>query len=194
MHLPRYNIAIFASGSGSNAEAIIRHFKHHDAIRVTLVLTNNPEAQVITRAESHGVATHTFTKQEFVEGTVHHLLQKHQITHLVLAGFLWLVPQSLVQAYAGTIINIHPALLPAFGGKGMYGMRVHEAVKDAGVTKSGITIHLVNEQYDEGAVVRQVECAIESNDSSHDIAAKVQALEHQYYPITIEQWIKGSAV
>lgn len=192
MNATRYNIAIFASGSGSNAETIVRHFEHHDSISVRLILTNNPEAQVITRARQLGIATRVFTKQEFLDGSVLKLLQEQQITHVVLAGFLWLVPKAFVHTYAGRIINIHPALLPAFGGKGMFGMRVHEAVKQANQTKSGITIHLVNEHYDEGAVIRQEECVIESNDSPHDIAVKVQQLEHYYYPITIERWINGS--
>jgi phosphoribosylglycinamide formyltransferase 1 len=138
------------------------------------------------------VAAHAFTKEQFVEnGTVTALLAEARVTHVVLAGFLWLVPRHLVQHYPGKIINIHPALLPKFGGKGMYGMRVHEAVKQAAETETGLTIHEVNEHYDEGRYLFQAACPVVVDDTPATIAARVLALEHQHYPAVIERWVLG---
>lgn len=186
-----YHIAILASGSGTNAEAIMNHFQHHASIQVKLVLTNKPDALVIDRAKKFEIPAIVFSKDDFRNETWFlNKLEEQRITHLVLAGFLWLIPSYLVKAFPNRIINIHPALLPKFGGKGMYGLKVHEAVKRAKETETGITIHLVNEHYDEGAIVFQARCQVQPNDSVEDISRKVQQLEHQHYPMVIESWIQ----
>jgi len=187
----RYRLAIFASGSGTNAEQIIRHFTDHPDIRTELLLSNKPDAYALVRATALGIPAVTFTKEDFQDGTVENLLLRAGITHVVLAGFLWLVPPSLVRAFPGRIINIHPALLPSFGGKGMYGMRVHQAVRDSGVGKTGITIHLVNEHYDEGSILFQAECNVLPSDTPENIAAKVHELEYAHFPRIIAYWIAG---
>lgn len=183
-------IAIFASGNGSNAEEITRYFKNNPAIEVAMVFTNNPDAFVIERARNLQLPCIVFNRAEFKEGTfIIDELKKNRITHLVLAGFLWLIPSYLLKGFPDRIINIHPALLPAFGGKGMFGPKVHEAVLASGVKETGITIHLVNEHYDEGRVIFQGKCAIEENSTVQDIADAVHALEYKYYPPVIEKWI-----
>jgi phosphoribosylglycinamide formyltransferase-1 len=183
-------IAIFSSGNGSNAEEIIRHFKNHPAIKVVLLLSNNPEAHALKRAENHGIATRTFDRKTYRESMqVLAWLVEADITHIVLAGYLWLIPTYILERYSGHIINIHPALLPKHGGKGMYGMKVHEAVKTAGDLMSGITIHLVDAAYDEGKIIFQASCPVVAEDSPEDIAAKVHRLEYQHFPSVIEKWI-----
>ncbi|NJM26967.1 MAG: phosphoribosylglycinamide formyltransferase [Bacteroidia bacterium] len=163
-------IAIFASGSGTNAEEIFKRFKDHPAIEVVLLLSNNPGAYALVRAKKFGVPSKTFTRQQWREThDVLGWLREAAVTHIVLAGFLWLVPSYLVQAYPHRIINIHPALLPKYGGKGMYGANVHEAVKAARETETGITIHLVNERYDDGAILFQTSCAINPDDWAEKI-------------------------
>jgi phosphoribosylglycinamide formyltransferase-1 len=185
-----FRLAIFASGSGSNAVAICKFFSMHPQIEVALILSNNEQAGVLQRAHELGIESITFSKKDFVEGgRVDTVLQENQITHLVLAGFLWLVPSFLIAHYPSKIINIHPALLPKYGGKGMYGARVHETVRNSGDTETGITIHLVNEHFDDGKPLLQVTCSITASDSVVDIAAKVQVLEHIHYPKTIESWV-----
>ncbi|MCE2997335.1 MAG: phosphoribosylglycinamide formyltransferase [Cyclobacteriaceae bacterium] len=183
-------LALFASGSGSNAEVIIRHFKNHPQIEVALVLTNNATAGVIERAQKLDVQTKFFTREQFRESEpILQLLREYEITHIVLAGFLLQIPTSLIQEYPSRIINIHPSLLPKFGGKGMYGMKVHEAVKQSGETETGITIHEVNEHYDDGRVLFQAKCKVEATDTPEQIARNVQALEHHHFPLVIEKWI-----
>lgn len=185
-------IAIFASGSGSNAEEILAYFDHHDMIEVVLLLSNNPTAFALTRAANFNVPTKVFTKELFKDTkVVLDWLREKEVTHIVLAGFLWLVPPYLTQNFPGKIINIHPALLPKFGGKGMYGMHVHEAIKLTGEKETGITIHLVDEKYDEGKILFQVSCPVLETETSEQIADNVHALEHTHYPKVIEQWIKG---
>lgn len=188
-------LAIFASGSGSNAEEIIRYFKNHPDIKVSLLLSNNPDAYALKRAAGHGIATKIFDRKIYRESTqVLQWLDEAGITHIVLAGFLWLVPAYILEGYPGRIINIHPALLPKYGGKGMYGMKVHEAVKAARDTTSGITIHLVDAHYDEGRVILQATCPIAEADGPEEIAAKIHQLEYQHFAPTIEKWIaNGSA-
>lgn len=191
----QYRIAIFASGNGSNAEAIVQYFKGHPSISVALVLSNNAEALVLERAKKWGISAKGFTRDDYKQpGKVLQHLSVENITHIVLAGFLWLVPDYLIKFYPDKIINIHPALLPKFGGKGMYGNRVHEAVKQAGEKETGITIHLVNEHYDDGRVLFQQSCPIETHHSANDIAQCVQTLEHKYYPAVIEDWILSHKV
>jgi phosphoribosylglycinamide formyltransferase-1 len=189
-----FRIAIFASGSGTNAEEIMKHFRHHSRVEVVILLSNTPEAYALKRAEKFNVPTAVFTRKEYKESqVVLEWLQEKQVTHVVLAGFLWLVPGYLTDAFPDRIINIHPALLPKFGGKGMYGMKVHEAVKEQGELTTGITIHLVNEHYDEGRVVFQVSCPVGPQDTSETIAQQVHRLEYAHYPRVIEEWILGSA-
>lgn len=184
-------IAIFASGSGSNAQKIMEHFKKHNDAEVTIVLTNNPEAYVLQRADNFEVPAHIFTRQEFYHtDSVVHLLKNLEIDIIVLAGFLWLIPQSLLKAFPNKIINLHPALLPKYGGKGMYGDKVHQAIIEAGDSESGITIHFVNEHFDEGEIIHQSRFHIEKSDDLEMIKFKGQQLEHLHYPKVIEQLLK----
>ncbi|HBH25401.1 MAG TPA: phosphoribosylglycinamide formyltransferase [Cytophagales bacterium] len=185
-------IAIFASGSGTNAEEIIKYFKNSSIAEVALVLSNKPSAYVLERAGKHGIGRHVFDRKSLYEtGKVAELLEQHKIDFIVLAGFLWLFPDDLVKKYPGRIVNIHPALLPKYGGKGMYGMKVHEAVVQNNERESGITIHFVNERYDEGQVIFQAKCRVDSSDSPDEVAKKVHELEYRHYPEVIEQCIKN---
>ena len=185
-------IAIFASGSGTNAQSIIEYFQALATVKVTLLISNNPAARVLSRAAEFGVQTKVFTKAQFLETEeVLQVLTENSITHIVLAGFLLQIPPRLIQAFAKKIINIHPSLLPKFGGKGMYGLKVHEAVKAANEKETGITIHEVNEHYDEGRIIFQASCEVLSTDTAEQIAQKVQRLEHQHFSVVIEQWIQS---
>lgn len=185
-------IALFASGSGTNVENIANYFNGRTTAKPACVLCNNPDAFVLERAKRLGLESMTFTRTEFNDGKkIMEYLAKHDIDMIVLAGFLWLVPQYLIDAYPGRIVNIHPALLPKFGGKGMYGMHVHEAVKQSGETETGITIHLIDGNYDKGSTVFQAKVAIDPSDSPDDIANKVHALEYKHYPEVIEGIAKG---
>jgi phosphoribosylglycinamide formyltransferase-1 len=185
-------LAIFASGSGSNAEAIMKFFDNHSEIEVVLLLSNNPDAYALERAKKFNIESKVFNRKQFRESDeVVGWLKERDVTHVILAGFLWLIPESLLKAFPRNIVNIHPALLPKYGGKGMYGIKVHEAVKTAGDPETGITIHMVNDRYDEGEVLAQQSVIIEPGDTPADIAEKVHKLEHQYYPIVIESWIKA---
>ena len=182
------NLAIFASGNGSNAEAVIEYFKTHPAIKVALVVTNNPEAGVIKIAHRNKVISAIVSKNALNDPEIlGRLLTALNIDMIVLAGFLQLVPEYLLQRYPQRIINIHPALLPKHGGKGMYGIKVHQAVLAAGDTQTGITIHFVNEHYDEGEVILQKATGLESADTAETVARKVQLLEHEWLPQTIEK-------
>ncbi|MFD2873783.1 phosphoribosylglycinamide formyltransferase [Mucilaginibacter ximonensis] len=184
-------IAIFASGSGSNAQKIMEHFKRSADAEVVLILTNNPQAYVLQRADNFEIPSHVFTRQEFYEtDDVIRMLKNLQVDLIVLAGFLWLVPKSLLAAFPNKIINLHPALLPKFGGKGMYGDHVHKAVLAAGEEESGITIHFANEQFDEGEIIHQSKFKIEPGDSLEMIKFKGQQLEHQNFPKVIENLLK----
>lgn len=192
MQSRKYRIAIFASGNGTNAERVFEHFKFHPEIEVVLLMTNNPKAYALERAARHGITSLTFTRDQFREGSLlRKVLSEHQVTHIVLAGFLWLIPEYLLEMFPDKIINIHPALLPRYGGKGMYGAKVHEAVKAAGDVVTGITIHLVNNRYDEGRILFQAECAIDPHLTPDDIAQCVHQLEYEHYPRVIEDWILG---
>jgi phosphoribosylglycinamide formyltransferase-1 len=182
------HLAIFASGNGSNTEAVIEYFKAHPTIKVALVVTNNPEAGVIKIAHRNKIISAIVSKNALTEPEVlGRLLTALNIDMIVLAGFLQLIPDYLLQRYPQRIINIHPALLPRHGGKGMYGMRVHEAVLASGDTETGITIHFVNEHYDEGEVILQKTTGISSADTPETVARKVQLLEHEWLPQTIEK-------
>jgi phosphoribosylglycinamide formyltransferase-1 len=184
-------IAIFASGSGSNAQKILEHFKYHDQGEVVIILTNNPQSYVLQRADNFEIPSHVFTRQEFYQtDEVVKLLKSMEVDLIVLAGFLWLVPASLLKAFPNQIINIHPALLPKYGGKGMYGDNVHKAVLANGETESGITIHFVNEHFDEGETIHQAKYKIEPGDTLDSIKLKGQQLEHQHFPKVIEGLLK----
>jgi phosphoribosylglycinamide formyltransferase-1 len=186
----KFNIAIFASGSGTNAEEIIKYFQHHDSIEVTLLVSNNAEAYALERAKKFHISSKAFTRQEFRDTSVLlEWLRDKSVTHIVLAGFLWLIPDYLLKAFPHRIINIHPALLPRHGGKGMYGMKVHERVRELNELETGITIHEVNENYDEGRILFQAACPVNPNDSPDQIARNVHRLEYKHYPEVIENWI-----
>lgn len=181
-------IAIFASGSGSNAENIANYFKGSTEVEISLILANNPEAYVLKRAEKLDIESVVVTNREFREADkVLALLQERNIDFIVLAGFLLLVPAKLIDAYPGRIVNIHPALLPKHGGKGMYGDNVHKAVVAAGDTESGITIHLIDERYDCGTTFFQATCPVLPTDTPDDVAGKVHALEYKHFPHVIEE-------
>lgn len=185
------NIVIFASGGGSNARKIIEHFQDSMTARVALVVSNKKDAGVLEIAAAHQIPTFLLTRADFYETKeILKILDEYRIDFIVLAGFLWLVPGYLIRAFPKKIVNIHPALLPLFGGKGMYGGYVHAAVKAAGAKESGITIHFANEQYDAGDIIFQATCALDENDTPETIARKVLALEHEHYPKVIEKLIK----
>lgn len=187
------NIAIFASGGGSNARKIIEYFQDSPAVRVVLVVSNKKNAGVLDIAAEHNIPVYLLERSLFYESKeILPFLESQGVDLIVLAGFLWLVPDYLVQAYPRKILNIHPALLPLFGGKGMYGGHVHTAVKAAGAKESGITIHFANEHYDEGDIVFQARCALTEADTPEMIAGKVLALEHEHYPKVIEQLLLQS--
>ena len=184
------NLAIFASGAGSNAENLIRYFEKHAHIRICLVLSNRVDAPVLKRAEQLNVPAHVFNKMDFYHSdAVLNKLREYHIQYIVLAGFLWLVAENLLAAFPERIVNIHPALLPKYGGKGMYGMHVHRAVMANAEQETGITIHQVDAEYDHGKILFQVQCPIMSHDTPESIAAKVRTLEYWYFPEVIEKWI-----
>lgn len=180
-------IAIFASGSGSNAENIANYFKDSN-IEISLILTNNKDAFALERAKKLNIESYIFNRDQFKNSSdVVDKLKEHNIDLVVLAGFLWLIPSNLIKAFPNKIINIHPALLPNYGGKGMYGDKVHQAVFDNKETETGITIHYVNEAYDEGTIIAQHKAEITTNDTPDDIAKKVHQLEYEHFPKEIEK-------
>ena len=186
-----FNIAIFASGSGSNALKIIEYFESREDVNVALVVANKPTAGVLQHAHRNQIPSIVFTKRMINDSeTLLPVLHHFSIDFIALAGFLLLIPSFLVEAYPNRIVNIHPALLPKYGGKGMYGMNVHRAVKEAGESKSGMTVHFVNTQYDEGAIIAQFSTALESDDTPEEIAARVLKVEHEHYAPTIDQVIR----
>ncbi|MEA4975610.1 MAG: phosphoribosylglycinamide formyltransferase [Paludibacter sp.] len=180
-------IALFASGSGSNVENIVRYFADKSTVEFPLILSNKQDAFVHERAKKLGIPSVTFSRDEFADGhEIVSLLKKYEVDFIVLAGFLLKISMPILEAYPDRIINIHPALLPKFGGKGMYGHHVHQAVVDAGETQSGITIHYVNEHYDEGNVIFQATCEVSKDDTPDRVAEKVHALEYLHFPGIIE--------
>ena len=181
-------IAIFASGSGSNAQNIIEYFTVSGTVKVELILTNKRDAYVLERAKKFQIPTYVFDRQQFYEtNTIVNQLANLHIDMVVLAGFLWLVPTNLLKQFPNRIINIHPALLPSYGGKGMYGDKVHEAVIANKDSFSGITIHYVNERYDAGDIIFQQKCEIDSDDTAATLAQKVHSLEYEYFPKIIQE-------
>jgi len=183
------NLAIFASGAGSNAEKIIEYFKHSKSAQIALIVCNKPEAGVLKIAERNDISTLMIEKERFFrgDGYVEELIN---IDFIVLAGFLWKIPETLIKSFRNRIINIHPALLPKYGGKGMYGSKVHEAVIAAGESESGITIHYVDELYDNGDVIFQATCPISTDDTAESLAKKIHVLEHQNFAKVIEECVK----
>ena len=186
-------IALFASGSGSNAENIVHYFSQNSNFSFPLIISNKSDAFIHIRAKKLKIPSFTFSREDFTDGEkILFLLKEYNIDCIVLAGFLLKIPQLLIHAFPDKIINIHPALLPKHGGKGMYGMRVHEAVAEANDTESGITIHYVNSNYDEGSIILQVTCQVDPSDTPEMIAEKVHALEYEHFPKVIEDiWGKG---
>ena len=183
-------IAIFASGSGSNAENIIQYFAQKPQFCVKSVFCNVPDAYVLERAKKYRIPSFVFNREEFRNpDKVFRQLQEQEIDFIVLAGFLWLMPSFITAAWPNKIVNIHPALLPAYGGKGMYGHHVHEAVIAAGEKESGITIHYVNDHYDQGAIIFQAKCPVLPTDTPDDLAARVHELEYRYFPQIIAETI-----
>lgn len=183
-------IAIFASGTGTNAACIIDHFRHHASIKISLIVCNKPGAGVLGIAEKEGIPVLMLEKESFFRGSAYvDELRERKIDFLVLAGFLWKIPTAVVKAYGGRILNIHPALLPKYGGKGMYGQYVHEAVIIAKEAETGITIHYVDELYDHGQVVFQAHVPVEKTDTPESLARKVHMLEHEHFPAIIEREI-----
>jgi len=186
----KHRIAIFASGAGSNAKKIIEYFCLSNKITVALIVCNKPDAGVLKIAEEHQIPAILIEKKKFFEGN-HYIdeLKNAGITFIVLAGFLWKLPAALIKAYQNKIINIHPALLPGYGGKGMYGRYVHEAVINAAEKESGITIHYVDEHYDHGQHIFQVTCPVFPGDTPEKLAQRIHLLEYEYYPKVIEEVI-----
>jgi phosphoribosylglycinamide formyltransferase-1 len=179
-------IVIFASGSGTNAENIIQYFKNSENVKITAVLSNKKGAKVLDKAKKLNVLTKVFTRKDFYETQEIVSFVKNNADFVVLAGFLWKIPQDLIAAFPNKIINIHPALLPKYGGKGMYGMYVHQAVVENKEEKTGITIHFVNENYDEGAIIFQKEVVLLSTDTPEIVAQKIHILEQENFPKVIE--------
>ncbi len=185
------NIAIFASGSGTNAENLIKHFANSSSAKVTILLSNNLNAFALERAKQLNVPTITFTREQFYQKEIIlDVLREHKIDLIVLAGFLWLIPQYLTNSYPRGIVNIHPALLPKYGGKGMYGSHVHEAVVANGEAESGITIHYVNERYDEGSIIFQAKVSLSPGETADSLATKIHLLEYEHFPQVVEAVVK----
>jgi phosphoribosylglycinamide formyltransferase 1 len=186
------NIAIFASGEGTNAEKIIQHFAGSTHVKISWIVTNREDAGVVKRAAKYRKGVQIISRyvlenytDKFIE-----FLKLEKIDMIVLAGFLLKIPEKIVAAYPYRIVNVHPALLPKFGGKGMYGLNVHKAVIEAGEKESGITVHFVNEEYDRGDIILQEKCAVDENETPESLAEKIHALEHKYFPVAIEQVIE----
>lgn len=183
-------IALFASGKGSNAKKMFEYFSGNKNISIALLLSNRADAGALEIARKSGVTAVVFSKDDFYNsGKIYDMLLREKIDFIVLAGFLLKIPDNIIKAYENKIINIHPALLPDFGGKGMFGLNVHKAVLESGKKESGITIHLVNEQYDEGRVLFQKKCRVKENDTPETLAARVQELEHTCFPVVVEEYI-----
>lgn len=190
MDKPKFKIAIFASGAGSNARNFCRYFEQHVQVEIALLFSNNKDSGIPTIAQDFNLPYCIFDREQFYHTDyVLQILQKHEISLVVLAGFLWLIPPSLIAEYPNKIINIHPALLPKYGGKGMYGMYVHEAVIANKERESGITIHLVNEHYDEGKILAQYKVEVLPTDTSATLAQKIHRLEYTHFPVAVERYL-----
>lgn len=187
-------IAIFASGSGTNAQNIIEYFNTKEIATVSCILSNKKDAYVLIRAQNYNIPTRIIDRHEFYEtDEILNFLNAEGINWIVLAGFLWLIPENIVDSFTNRIVNIHPALLPKFGGKGMYGLNVHRAVIENREKETGITIHYVNKKYDEGNIIFQTRCSVDEADTPESLAERVHKLEYKYYPEIIEKLIQSSA-
>ena len=184
-------IAILASGEGTNAERIIRYFSGHPTIKVAVVITNKAESGVIRRAKNLRIPVEHLPASAFKEGKATEMLRHYEADFIVLAGFLLRIPDDMLEAYPDRIVNIHPSLLPKFGGKGMYGSHVHEAVLASGEKESGITIHYINEHYDEGGIILQARCPVMPEDTPDTLASRVHQLEYEHYPVVIENLLRN---
>lgn len=188
----KINIAIFGSGNGSNAQHISEYFANNNKVNISTFIANKKDAYIIERAQKLGIPCRIFNRNDFYyTNNVVDYLKEMEIDIIVLAGFLWLIPENILQAYPQCIINIHPALLPLYGGKGMYGMNVHQAVIDNKEVESGITIHFVNDKYDEGTTIFQAKCNITPKDTAETLAQKIHLLEYEHFPKTIENVINN---
>lgn len=191
--MDKNRVAIFASGSGSNAMNLIQHFKGHSSIEIAFVLTNNSNAGIIKKADDAGVKTIVLSNADVAQGDVLiNLCNEENISWIVLAGYLRLVPADFIDSYENRIINLHPALLPKFGGKGMFGQHVHRAVVESGETESGITIHFVNSEFDKGRIIAQFRCSVNVKDTATDVDRKIRVLEQSYLPAVVEKTILNS--
>jgi phosphoribosylglycinamide formyltransferase-1 len=191
-YLPMKKILLFASGTGSNVENIIQHFKNHHDIIVVGIYTNNPNAKVLDKAKNHNIPTLIFDREQLTDGFVLDKIAELKPDLIVLAGFLWKMPEDIVSAYPNKIINIHPALLPKYGGKGMYGIKVHQTILENKEKETGITIHYVNEHYDEGEFIFQQKVNIEDCKTPEEVANKIQELEHKHFPKIIEKLLTSN--
>ena len=184
-------ICVFASGNGSNTEVLIKYFNKTNEAKVALVMSNNANAKVVSKAKKLGINTFVFNKAELKSSFVLNKLKEFRVDFIILAGFLLLIPNNIIKEYNKRIINVHPSLLPSFGGKGMYGNNVHEAVLKSGVSKSGITIHFVNEKYDDGDIYFQAVCRVSAEDSINSLTKKIQTLEHKHLPVVVKKIINS---
>jgi phosphoribosylglycinamide formyltransferase 1 len=183
-------LAVFASGTGSNARKIVEYFWNNSGVEVSLIATNKEKAGVLYICKEYYISKLSFPKEYLQDSQrILHILEEEKIDYIILAGFLLKIPEYLIKAYPQKIINIHPSLLPKFGGKGMYGHHVHEAVILAGEKKSGITIHTIDEHYDRGKIIKQIECDVDVDETPESLALKIQKIEHDYFPKTIEEFI-----
>jgi phosphoribosylglycinamide formyltransferase-1 len=191
--MPSYmhSLVIFASGTGTNANAIIEYFKANNAAKVSLIVSNKSDAGVLDIARREKIPFLIISRQTFKEAALVEQLKQYDPSLIILAGFLWQIPEALIKTFPDRIINIHPALLPGYGGKGMYGHHVHNAVLEAKEKESGITIHYVNNNYDEGDIILQARCKVNGADSAGDLASRIHRLEHFYYPRAVEFLLKG---
>ncbi len=189
-----HHIAVFSSGTGTNCENLIRSFNNSEKIKISVVITNNPFAGVIERANRLGVDCYiNLFKSEQDFETLLNILKKYKVSWIILAGFIKMIPKSIIEKFTARIINIHPALLPKFGGKGMYGNNVHKTVIEAKEKESGITIHIVNEKYDEGEIIAQYKCEVLSDDTPETLANRIHILEYKYFPSAVENFILKNA-
>ena len=185
--MPDKNIIIFASGAGTNAHEIINYFKKNKQTKITLIVCNNPKAGVLQIAANEQIPVLLIQRDQFKQTGYLSEIEKYDPKLIVLAGFLWMIPEVLVNRFPEKIINIHPALLPAYGGKGMYGSAIHKAVIESNEKESGITIHYVDDKYDHGRTIFQAKCALDENETPESLAKKIHKLEHKYYPVVIER-------
>lgn len=182
-------VAIFASGSGTNAVNLSNYFQNNSSISIDRIYSNNPNAGIIGKSKDLGLDCRVFARNEWLDGTITSELKERNTDFIILSGFLWLVPLDMISNFKNKIINIHPALLPKYGGKGMYGMKVHENVIYDKESESGITVHLVNEEYDKGEILLQKKITVDRHDSPADLASKIHDLEYKFFPVTVEKYI-----